>query len=72
MGDRGGGAVLQLLRRADLGAGWGAERGVQVQSGQAVCMEPELTGRYKVASGGGQRWWGGIRLGRRTKEKGYR
>ena len=34
-----------------------AERDVQLQSGQAVWMEPGWTGRYRVAAGG-QRWWG--------------
>ena len=53
----GGEAVLQVQHREDLGVGWGAERAVQLQSGQAVWMEPGSKGRYRVAVGG-QRWWG--------------
>ena len=53
----GGEAVLQLQHREDLGPGWGAERAVQEQSGQAVWMDLGLMGRYRVVAGG-QRWWG--------------
>ena len=50
-----GEAVLQLQQRKDLGAGWGAERAVQLLSDQAVWMEPAWKGRYEIASGG--QWW---------------
>ena len=53
----GGEAVLQLQQREDLGAGWGAERAVQLRSHRAVWLEPGRKGRYRVAAGG-QRWWG--------------
>ena len=57
VGDGEGEAVLQLQDREDLGAGWGAERDVQLQSGQAVWVEPGRKGRYLVAEGG-QLGWG--------------
>ena len=41
----------------DLGAGWGAESAVQLQSGEAVWMEPGRKGGYRVVAGG-QGWWG--------------
>ena len=53
----GGGAVLQLQHREDLGTGWGAERAVQIRPDRAVWLEPGWKGRYRVA-GGGRRWWG--------------
>ena len=50
-------AVLQLQDRDDLGAGWGAERAVQMPRDRAVWLEPGWRGRYRVAEGA-QRWWG--------------
>ena len=54
---RGGEALLQLQHRDDFGAGWGAERAVQIRTDRAVWLEPWWKGRYRVAAGG-QRWWG--------------
>ena len=50
-------AVLQLQHRDDVGAGWGAERAVQMRMDRAVWLEPGWRGRYRVAARG-QRWWG--------------
>ena len=50
-----GEAVLQVQDGEDLGAGWGVERDVQVQSGQAAWIKPGRTGRYLVAEG--RQWW---------------
>ena len=52
----GGGAVLQLQHRGDMGTGWGAERAVQIWPDRAVWLEPGWKGRYRVAAGG-RRWW---------------
>ena len=48
----GGEALLQLQHSEDVGAGWGAERAVGLQSGQAVWMKPGWKGRYMEAVGG--------------------
>ena len=53
----GGEAVLQLQHRDDLGAGWRAERAVQICTDRAGWLEPGWRGRYRVAAGG-QRWLG--------------
>ena len=50
-------AVLQLQHRDELGAGWGAERAVQIQTDRAEWLEPGWRGRCMVAARG-QRWWG--------------
>ena len=50
----GGGAVLQLQHREDVGTGWGAERAVQIRPDTAVWLEPGWKGRYRVAAGGRQ------------------
>ena len=53
----GGGAVLQLQHRDEVGTGSGAERAVEMRTDRAVWLEPGCRGRYRVAAGG-QRWWG--------------
>ena len=53
----GGEAMLQLQDRKGLGARWGPERAVQLQSDRAVWMERGWKGRYRVAAWG-QQWWG--------------
>ena len=53
----GGEVVLQLEHRDDVGAGWGADRAVQMRTDRAVWLEPGWRGSYRLAAGG-QRWWG--------------
>ena len=43
-----GEAVLHLQHRDDMGAGWGAERAVEMRTDRAVWLEPGLRG---------ERWW---------------
>ena len=49
--------MLQLQHRDEVGAGWGAERAVQMLTDRAVWQDPGWRGRYRVAAGG-QRCWG--------------
>ena len=53
----GGEAVLQLQHRDDVGAGWGAERAVQMRTDRAVWLELGWRNTYRLVAWG-QRWWG--------------